>query len=89
MLPEEIEKVVRSLGDDGDKIRGALERDFAAYATKRKRSDQTFLRHAIFAGFIVPVGSQLARGGIRWLLQPDDETFGDWVARIRSRIGLG
>ena len=32
MLPEEIEKALRELGDDGDKVRGALERDFAAYA---------------------------------------------------------
>ena len=31
MLPEEIDKALRSLGSDGDKVRGALERDFAAY----------------------------------------------------------
>jgi hypothetical protein len=30
MLPEEIERTLRSLGDDGDRVRGALERDFAA-----------------------------------------------------------
>ena len=32
MLPEEIDKSLRALGDDGEKVRGALERDFAAYA---------------------------------------------------------
>ena len=31
MLPDEIEKTLRGLGDDGDKVRGALERDFADY----------------------------------------------------------
>jgi hypothetical protein len=89
MLPEEIEKVVRSLGADGDKVRGALERDFAAYATSKKRADSSFIRHALFAGFVVPVGGQIARSGVRWLLQPDDQKFSEWVARIRSRLGLG
>jgi hypothetical protein len=31
MLPKEVEKTLRYLGDDGAKVRGALERDFAAY----------------------------------------------------------
>ena len=37
MLPDEIEKTLRKLGDDGDKVRGALERDFAAYAKQAQR----------------------------------------------------
>ena len=32
MLPEEIEKACVKMGDDGDKVRGTLERDFADYA---------------------------------------------------------
>ena len=35
MLPKEIDKALRALGDDGTKVRGALERDFAAYAKQR------------------------------------------------------
>ena len=31
MLPKEIDKAVRSLGDDGERVRGVLEREFAAY----------------------------------------------------------
>ena len=89
MLPDEIERVVRSLGGDGDKVRGALERDFAAYATAKKKADRSFWRSALFLGFIVPVGSQIARAGTRWLLQPDDEKFAEWVGRIRARLGLG
>ena len=30
MLPDEIEKTLRELGNDGDQVRGTLERDFAA-----------------------------------------------------------
>ena len=34
MLPEEIEKTLKKMGDDGDKVRGTLERDFAEYVRK-------------------------------------------------------
>ena len=37
MLPKEIEKAVKALGKDGDQVRGALERDFAAYAKQAGR----------------------------------------------------
>lgn len=86
MLPEEIEKVVRSLGEDGDKVRGALERDFAAYATAKKRTDRSFLRNALFAGFVLPVGSQVTRAVVNQLLQPDREGFGEWLDKIRTRV---
>jgi hypothetical protein len=86
MLPDEIEKVVRSLGDDGDKVRGALERDFAAYTTARKGRDRSFLRNAFYAGFVLPVGSQVTRAVTRLLLQPDREGFGEWLGKIRARL---
>jgi hypothetical protein len=38
MLPEEIEKVLRSLGTDGDAVRGTVEREFARYLEKTSRS---------------------------------------------------
>ena len=31
MLPDEVERAVRALGSDGDRVRGALERSFAEY----------------------------------------------------------
>ena len=43
MLPDEIEKALKALGPDGAKVRGALERNFAAYleqsAPERKGRD--------------------------------------------------
>jgi hypothetical protein len=86
MLPDEIEKVVRSLGEDGDKVRGALERDFAAYATAKKRTDRSFLRNALFAGFVLPVGSQVTRQVMNRLLQPDREGFSEWLGKVRARL---
>ncbi len=38
MLPDEIEKTLGLLGTDGDAVRGALERDFAAYAKQSAKS---------------------------------------------------
>ena len=37
LLPDEVEKALRELGDDGTKVRGTLERDFAAYAKQAQR----------------------------------------------------
>ncbi|MGZ8501834.1 MAG: hypothetical protein ACXWW6_03160 [Candidatus Limnocylindrales bacterium] len=34
LLPKEIDKAIRSLGADGDKVRGAIERSFAGYLAK-------------------------------------------------------
>jgi hypothetical protein len=31
MLPKEIDKAIRALGDDGEKVRGTIEREFAEY----------------------------------------------------------
>jgi hypothetical protein len=86
MLPEEIERVVRSLGEDGDKVRGALERDFAAYATAKRRTDRSFLRNAVFAGFVLPVGNQVTRAVMNLLLQPDREGFAEWLGKVRARL---
>ena len=37
MLPDEIEKSLRKLGTDGERIRGTLEREFAAYLEQTAR----------------------------------------------------
>jgi len=36
MLPEQIDKALRALGDDGDRVRGLLEREFVDYLEKNK-----------------------------------------------------
>ena len=37
ILPEEVDKTLRELGEDGEKVRGILERDFALYAKKASK----------------------------------------------------
>lgn len=85
LLPDEIEKVVRSLGDDGEKVRGVLEREFAAYVSEHKETDQRFWREMLLGGLVRPVGGQLARLAARRLLQPDLERYLEWLGRIRER----
>jgi hypothetical protein len=85
MLPEEVDRVVHSLGDDGDAVRGVLEREFANYVTEKKRSDRRFWRNAVFFGVVVPIVNAGLRLGTRWLLQPDPGRFEEWQQRIRDR----
>ncbi|MEA2537276.1 MAG: hypothetical protein QOF11_1510 [Chloroflexota bacterium] len=46
MLPEEIDKAIRSLGKDGEKVRGAIERSFAGYLAKNGKLTDRSVRGA-------------------------------------------
>jgi hypothetical protein len=65
LLPEEVEKAVQALGDDGAKVRGALERGFAGWlgatAKDRKAEDRqrSVVNLAMKIG--VPAASRAAR----------------------------
>jgi hypothetical protein len=84
MLPKEIEKAVRALGKDGDKVRGALERDFAAYAKQAGR-DRARLRSLL----LLSVGRPLLVAGTKaltgWLFRADDQGVQSRLAQIRER----
>ena len=82
MLPDEIEKTLRDLGDDGDKVRGALERDFATYtrgAAKERRA----------ASLATTVARPLMTRGLKaaaeWLLRTDSEGFQARLSEVRRR----
>jgi hypothetical protein len=89
MLPDEIEKTLRKLGGDGDKIRGTLERDFAAYAVQTKNRRQA-LRTLLILSVARPLLARGARAGADWLFRADDAGFQSRLAQIRERAsGLG
>jgi hypothetical protein len=46
MLPKDIDKAIRSLGRDGDAVRGALERSFAGYLAKNGKFTDRSVRGA-------------------------------------------
>ena len=84
MLPKEIDKSLRALGDDGKKVRGALERDFAAYA-KQRAKDRSGLRTLIVLSVARPLLSGAAKAAAGRLFSPDEEGFQKRLASIRAR----
>ena len=47
LLPEQVERAVRALGDDGAKVRGALEREFAEYLATTRGKRRSAVRRAL------------------------------------------
>jgi hypothetical protein len=84
LLPDEVEKAIRGLGDDGAKVRGALERDFAAYAKQAQR-DRTRTRTLLVLTVARPLLSAATRAAVTWLFRTDDEGFQKRLAQIRDR----
>jgi len=89
MLPEQIDKALRSLGDDGDRVRGLLEREFVDYLEKNKP-----VRAARdLRGTISELGGNLlrpatARAGKRLaeeLFKPEGGSFNEVMNRIQAR----
>ncbi len=84
MLPKEIDKSLRALGDDGKKVRGALERDFAAYA-KQRAKDRSGLRTLIVLTVARPLLAGAAKAAAGRLFTPDEEGFQARLTQIRDR----
>ena len=84
MLPDEIEKTLRKLGDDGAKVRGALERDFAAYAKQASR-DRARLRTLLVLTVARPLLAGATKAAAGWVFRTDDEGFQARLAQIRAR----
>ena len=88
MLPEEIEKALKALGQDGAKVRGALERDFASYVAKTEpkrrdlRSTLVFLLLPTARVLILRFGRQF----IEEILSPK-AGFAEQMEKVRARRG--
>jgi hypothetical protein len=84
MLPKQIEKALRGLGDDGAKVRGALERDFATYAAQSQR-DRSRTRTLLLLTVARPLLNSAAKAAAGWLFRTDNEGFQARLAEIRAR----
>lgn len=90
MLPPEVEKTLKKLGPDGEKVRGTLEREFASYleekAPERRERDLGAVAAGLVGGAFRPVilrfGKQLAEQAFN----PDSPSFADGLRRARERI---
>jgi hypothetical protein len=89
MLPEQIDKALRALGDDGNRVRGVIEREFVDYLEKNKPvRDARDLRGTVseLGGNILrPVSAQVGRRLATELLSPETGTFNSVVERIKRR----
>lgn len=84
MLPDEIEKTLRKLGKDGDKVRGALERDFADYA-KRSEKERQGLATILLLAVARPLLGRGAKAAGEILFTPDQAGFSERLAQVRDR----
>ena len=82
MLPKEIEKTLKKLGDDGDKVRGAIERDFAAYAKEAEKDRGV---GAIASAAARPLMIRGAKAAAEWFLRPDEDGFQARLSEVRGR----
>lgn len=89
MLPAEIDAALRALGDDGGRVRGAIERDFAKYLEDRApelRSHQLF---GSLARLVTMFGRPIAfRYGIKVansLLGTDNAQYADQLAKAQVK----
>ncbi|HEX7949659.1 MAG TPA: hypothetical protein VF494_04865 [Candidatus Limnocylindrales bacterium] len=90
MLPPEVEKTLRKLGPDGDKVRGTLEREFADYleekAPQRRQRDLGLAAGGLVASLLRPVTIRAGKQLAERLLNADPATFRDAMRRTRTRV---
>lgn len=89
MLPKEIDKALRKLGDDGQRVRGTIEREFADYleerAPERRKRDLNAVAAMLLAGVGKPLIDRYGRRLIDQLLSPDGPTFAEQLEKVRAR----
>lgn len=89
MLPKEIDKAVSALGEDGDKVRGTLEREFAAYleqtAPARKERDLGAVTAIMLSALVRPLIQRYGKQLIDQLFSADTAAFNEQLAKVRER----
>jgi hypothetical protein len=89
MLPDEIEKTLRHLGHDGDRVRGTLEREFRSYLESRGRNlrdrDLAGTLSVLAGNLLNPVTRRAGRQLAERLFEPDNAAFDEAIRRVRAR----
>ena len=84
MLPDEVEKTLRKLGKDGEKVRGTLERDFAEYARKSHK-DRQALGSVVLLAVARPLLSRAAKS-VGDLVFSDQQDVSTRLAQVRDGV---
>ena len=90
MLPEEIDASLRKLGEDGDKVRGLLEHEFASYLvhTEPARRGRN-LRGAVTLvtiAFIRPLALRYSKRLAEQIFSTDGNEYKDRLDSVRARL---
>jgi hypothetical protein len=88
MLPDEVEKTLRKLGKDGEKVRGSLERDFAEYA-KKSAKDRQAIGSVLLLALGRPLAGRAARAIGDLIFSPNPQDLSARLAQVRERAGEG
>lgn len=90
MLPDEVEKTLRKMGSDGDRVRGTLEREFAKYldatAPERRDSDLVGVATGLLSNLLKPASVRAGRAFAERLFDPDGPSFAEGLRRARARM---
>jgi hypothetical protein len=84
LLPEQVEKSLKALGSDGAAVRGALERDFADYASKAA-TDRRRVRRVLLASVLQPLILPGVKRGADWFLKPSPAVVDKRLADLRAK----
>jgi hypothetical protein len=89
MLPDEVDKTLRKMGSDGERIRGTLEREFAKYldehAEERKSRDLGAVAALLLSAIARPAAARAGKQLAERLMDADADTFAEQLARVRGR----
>jgi hypothetical protein len=89
LLPKDIEKTLKRLGTDGEKVRGTIERDFARYLDDRAKERRKEGAVAAVLGIVTAAVRPIAtRAGMRvagQMINPDQAGFDEQLRRLRER----
>lgn len=90
MLPDEIERTLRRLGPDGERVRGTLEREFAKYleatAPERRDRDLGAVAAGLLAGLLRPASVRAGKELAERLFDPDGPSFAEGLRKARARM---
>ena len=89
MLPKEVDRELKKLGRDGDKVRGTIEREFAKYLDEhrqeRENRDLGAVAAVLLSQIAKPITQRAAQRFVSELFNPESGSFQEALARIRSR----
>jgi hypothetical protein len=89
MLPKEVDKALGKLGSDGARVRGTIEREFAAYlkekAPQRKQRTLNGALAELLTSVGVPVAQRYGRQLLEQVFAPDAQGFAKQLEKVRAR----